>query len=429
MRIAFVTSQVPNTEYSASTYCALLLLEGLAAAGHEVAVILPLERDSRAVDAATRQRWLSELSARGFDARPIAGDPPRRSHAFRGVGRLARFQRLIHPRVEDYFPHTGLGQILRTAVGDVDPDALLLLSYEAVAATDAIHDVPRMAFLGEPPHFPLSYRMGPPFVARPARFPRRSLDALDLRRRSEATVRLLDRCDGIALNAAHHVDWLRRQGVTHAKYLRYPAPDWGGSDWRARRRSAATGPFRILLIGRVTGSSTLPGLYLLADEVLPALDRVLGDGFEIHVCGGGRLPDDLERRLRRPAVRLRGFVDDIAAEVLDADVFLVPTPLELGTRTRISYAWSCGSRVVSHSANSLGLRELEHEHNALLAADGQGLAEAIARLRHDPDLADRLGTGGRETYDSLFAPRVATAAVVEELERLANARSIATAAA
>lgn len=416
MRIAFVASQVPNREYSASTYCALLLLEGLRAAGQEVAAILPLERESPTADASTRRRWLRELDASGFDVRPLPGDPPPRPQAFRGAARLVRLRRALRPRVEDYFPHAALREPLEGALGDFDPDVVLLLSYETVAATDGVQ-LPRMAFLGEPPHFPVAQRRRPPFVAHPPRLPARALESMNLRRWSEATVSLLARCEGVAINAAQHVDWLRRQGVRHARYLRYPAPDWGGRDWRARRSSNGE-PFKIVLIGRVTGSSTLPGLYFLADEVLPALDQALGPAFEVHICGGGVVPDDLAARLRHPAVHVRGYVDDIAAEVLGADVFLVPTPLELGARTRISYAWSCGSRVVSHAANATGLPELVDGTNALLASDGEGIAAAAAQIRSDPVLAERLGTSGRTAYETYFARDVATAALVAELELL-----------
>jgi hypothetical protein len=85
---------------------------------------------------------------------------------------------------------------------------------------------------------------------------------------------------------------------------------------------------------------------------------------------------------------------------------------------RITYAWSAGARVVSHTSNARGLPELRDGENALLASDGEGLAAAAARVGSEPDLGRVLGAGGRRTWERFFAPPVAAAAVEAELERL-----------
>lgn len=176
------------------------------------------------------------------------------------------------------------------------------------------------------------------------------------------------------------------------------------------------------MMGHVGGTATLAGLYLLANETLPLLEQSLGSSFEIHICGKDQLPADLVTKLNRPSVRLRGFVDDVITELLTCDVFMVPTSIPLGVRGRIPYAWSCGCCVVSHQANTLGLPEMIHEGNALIAADGRGLAQTVIRAYKDPALRTRIGISGRRTYETQFSYSRTSNAIIAELERLVATR-------
>jgi glycosyltransferase involved in cell wall biosynthesis len=87
--------------------------------------------------------------------------------------------------------------------------------------------------------------------------------------------------------------------------------------------------------------------------------------------------------------------------------------------------WSLGTCVVSHTANTNGIPELEHEANALLADDGAGLAEQILRAVRDEDLRRRVEAGGRATYERAFAPPVAAGEIADVLESLVPARAAA----
>jgi hypothetical protein len=60
--------------------------------------------------------------------------------------------------------------------------------------------------------------------------------------------------------------------------------------------------------------------------------------------------------------------------------------------------FSLGTRIVSHHANSMGIPELDHEQNALLASSGPGVAAGIVRAFHDDVLRRPLESGATETY-------------------------------
>ncbi|MEE9286117.1 MAG: glycosyltransferase, partial [Dehalococcoidia bacterium] len=369
------------------------------------------------------RRWLRELQEEGIPVEVLPGDPPPSPALGQVRGRLARLRRVLRPRIDDVFPHVALAGEMSAALARVRPDVIFLWGgYEGVAATHGTDLPPRFAFMGDPVHLPGLARSRPPLAAaRPTWSPSRMLTRLEVMRQAQVMVRLLARCDSVAATAAHHAAWFRRRGLAQCRYLPNMAPDWGGVHWERRRQEQpARRRLKIVCLGHVTGTATLAGLHLLADETLPALERALGRSFELHICGKGQLPTDLAARLDRPSVRLRGYVDDIVTELLSADVFLVPTPIELGIRVRIPYAWSVGCCVVAHRANAAGLPELAHEENALLASDGPGLADAVARVCRDPGLRRRLGRGGRQTYETHFSREVVSAKIVGELERLAR---------
>jgi glycosyltransferase involved in cell wall biosynthesis len=230
----------------------------------------------------------------------------------------------------------------------------------------------------------------------------RLADALADHELPEIIARSLAKCQIVIDHAANHCEWLRTHGVPQAKYLPVPVLDRVGPTWRTERDDAlATNKCqKVSLIGNVTGAATLPGLYLLAREIIPELKKRREWGrTEVHIIGGGKLPADLLSAFNHPWIKIRGYVDDIRAEFQSSDVFLVPTPIELGFRTRIAEAFSFGACVVAHKANSAGMPELSDGKNALLSESGSGLAGAIVRCLQEPQLRRRLEDAGRETFE------------------------------
>lgn len=177
-------------------------------------------------------------------------------------------------------------------------------------------------------------------------------------------------------------------------------------------------------IGHLQGIATLAGVELLANEVLPQLKKSLPpDSFEIHLVGGffETMPAELQAAMRDPHVRIRGQVTPADEEFLSSNVVLVPTPIDLGIRVRILTAFSFGSCVVAHTSNAKGIPELKDGANALLAADGKGLALACKRIFEDAGLEEEMGRGARATYLSSFSLEAAGGRLCEVMDQLAGA--------
>ena len=237
-------------------------------------------------------------------------------------------------------------------------------------------------------------------------------------------VRLLSDCQAVADFAIGQVEELHKLGVKSCKYLTNPAYDFGGPDWRQRRKSngEVRSKGKILLIGQMAATFTRYGLQLFADEILPILERKLGpEKAEIHLVGSGTLPENLARQLDSPMVKIRGWVESADSEYLSADIVLVPNQVKMGQRTKIMHALSCGCCVVAHRANTAEAPELIDGENILIGENGAELAEAIIRALSEPGLKERIGANARQTYEQNYAAEVTGPPLVAELEKLVKA--------
>lgn len=344
---------------------------------------------------------IQELTRRGVKVHLIDHREPVPSTVW--AGRLDLVRKALVPALSDFYAGPAYSRAISDLVVKIRPDALFVWTVDAVAATRGMAKgaIPRLAFLTDLDHlansFRRRYRQADSFKAKLYK----TVGGLADRRLPGTTTRLLAGCEAVVDHAAHHCEWLRGQGLSHARYLPVPVLDQAGPGWQAARSQALEGNAapKISLIGNVRGIATLAGLYLFAREVLPEIENSFADSAEVHVIGGGKLPTDLVKMLDRPFVKIRGFVEDIHAEFRSSDVFLVPTPIDLGFRTRIAEAFSFGCCVVAHDANALGMPELRHEDNTLLASTGRGLTKALMRCLKSVELRERLGARARMTFE------------------------------
>jgi len=416
VRVGFVIGGIPSLGHSGSTLASWAIVEALLEAGHEVtAVLCPADY---LLDETVPDR-LSALEQLGADGR-VVGVPPPPEPGSRWSAR-ARFARsLVSPSDADLLPAVRATEGVRAALGDVDVG--MAFGIEAIAATAYLDAAPFLAVLSHPPGVSRRVRLryDPPQRALVARASERSFLAHADRR----TAKLLRRFASVGVFSGDHAVWARRHGV-HAWYAHYPMPDLAGPDWRERRAAAQAGAERprILMIGHLRGIGTISGLHLFVPGILPRLTEELGeDGFEVHVVGGQDPPAAFVEGLRHPAVRLRGQISSAEEEFFAAHVLLAPNPTTTGASARILSGLTFGSCIVAHTDSVVGIPELEHGANSLLAADASGLARETLTALRDPALRERLGDEARRLYESAFSPPVAAGRIVAELERLGAAR-------
>ncbi|HYZ77583.1 MAG TPA: glycosyltransferase [Gaiellaceae bacterium] len=418
MRVATVFAGVPNPYEAGGMLMHWASINALLRAGHDVTFV------SMPWDQPPRDDRIAALRELGADVVVL----PRPAGTADGTGRWrARFRygrSLLWPGDHALFPALASESELARKITELAPDALLADGVSAVTAAHRV-PVPKLAFIGDPPGFSRRERLRWDPVQTTGRNRDALLHQLGTRtfalRADRRLLAMLGGYDSVGIFGAHRAEWARRHGI-RAWYVRSPIMDAVGPSWKERRRELGPNPKpRMLLIGHLRGIATISGLYVFVEEILPALTTALGpERFDVEIVGAHDPPTSLRPALdAHPAVHLRGHVEPPDEEFLRADVVLVPTPIETGPRVRILSAFSYGCCVVAHEANRLGIPQLVHDENVLLA-DTAGLARETLRALADPELRERLGRRGRELYEAEFTPEKAGATIVQELERLAT---------
>ena len=397
----------PTTRGTAINMWSIMI--SLLQASHKVTVFVISNEGS--------QRF-EELAATGVTVKTVPYGSLR-PYAFTSTMRRAIFC----PELETFYPWVALAPTMKALLEEVRPDAVLAYSLYNLASTHGLATCPRMAVLVDLDHVAEHYRWLDTSLRPFRHFVRASLRRLAHTKQPKFMTQLLVDCQAVVDFAAHHASWFRQNGVPNCLYIPPPTRDTVGSNWRKLRDScSATNTAKILLIGHLAGIASISGIRSFITKVLPILEQKLGlNRFEVHVVGDYSKNKILAEQLRsHPTVKLRGYVEVVNREFLSADILLVPTPINLGTRTRIIEGFSYGCCVVAHEANALGIPQMVHEENALLAGDGAGLADAVIRALTDRSLRERLQSNARQTFEEKFSIESAGALLTAELERIAR---------
>ena len=368
-------------------------------------------------------RLLASLGVSVRDLEENSSSPP----ACAPMGqRLALVRKALVPRLQDFYPGLQYAAALEGLIRRERPDVLYAFDFSSAACLSFLDDLPPLlTAVVNLDH--LVYEADRTVAPRGARqMMRHFLEKAARRRLPRWEVQVLLPSQRVVVHAAHHGEWLRKRGLVQCLYLPNPVVDAVGPECHRLREEVQGLRERpmVLFIGRLDSTINRPALALLAREILPVLEGELGpDGFKLHVVGQGEIERDLADGLRRPWVSVRGYVEDVKSEFLGCHVLLVPTPSEFGFRTRVAEGFSYGCCVVSHSSNALGMPELVHEDNALLASSGRDLAMEVVRAIRNPGLRGRLQKRARETYEERLEAGKIAGLIVSEMEAIARGKT------
>ena len=411
MRVLFFLQNfLPYTSGNGASVMTWAFASELTRAGHEVVIC------RFASTGATGWAWTREaetlLAAEGIEVVDIPALPPRTFGLVRRTVRAVR--RTLRPRLEDFYPTRVAPEAIARTVERHDPDVLYAYDMSAIALLTRLGmRVPILASIVDlPDQWLRARRRYKPQRSRLGALGRLMSVAAE-RKVSEHTLACLRSCDAVIEHAAHHARQLREQGVP-CTYLPNPVPD------PAQRGAsigppqiASDGPVKVAMVGNTRGLATIAGLDFFVNSLLPSLTPRERERFRFHVIGGGSPPAPILQRLEEsPCVFVRGHVADIDAEFRTSCFVLVPTPIDLGFRTRIAESVGHGAVVVAHAANAKGMPELQHEENCLLCERPAEFREAFRRLDADADLVARLSANARRLFETHYASRVVGRAMI-----------------
>ncbi len=147
----------------------------------------------------------------------------------------------------------------------------------------------------------------------------------------------------------------------------------------------------------------------LAMDILPRV-RASVPGATLDIAGKGA--EGLGGWVRRPGVRVLGFVPDLDRELRRAALFVAPHRFAAGVQNKVLQALSAGTPVVTTPVVHQGLAPAPDD--VLCVAEGAAaIADRVVALLRDPVEAARLGERGRVWACSRFNWRESLAAFEE----------------
>jgi glycosyltransferase involved in cell wall biosynthesis len=342
-------------------------------------------------------------------------------------GRWSRLRKLLFSsEPEGIIPGAGQHGRIVEACGDWKPDVALTIWSEAATAAASGLSIPKFAYYGNPDHKVAKAALEFESSISPNGFKGRDfIDRLRIRAICRAHLNIMKRQAAVGDVALNDAEFYRSHGVENAFYIRnmWPCPD--REDWKElRNNSEQTKPIKITgNVGNLSATGNTFGLRTLVNEVLPAIKTRLGEGsFQIHLFGAHQPHPALRQRLADPHIIVRGFVDNLDAEIISSPIFLVANnynSFKVGN-TRFLHAWSLGSCVIAFRDSAEAMPEIRHGVNALLARSAEEMAEYVFLAARDPRLRRKLGQGGIATLRYEFNPRNVVAKISEVLTKISE---------
>jgi|ERR1043166_2701480 glycosyltransferase involved in cell wall biosynthesis len=340
----------------------------------------------------------------------------------RGTRRLmTTLRRPIFPRLEDFYASKTSPEEIHQLIQQEQPDILYAFEVAATAMLAPLQlKTPTVASIIDLPAEWLRFRRK--YKPRRSNFgwAQQVLDMLAERKVAAQSLECLAHCHLVIEHAAHHACWLRHNGI-RCKYLPNPIqdPSERGVQISERKLPSPGGRIQVGMMGAMRGLATIAGLKFFVDRLLPALTVSDREKFEFHIFGSGEPPKAILRRLEAdPNVKIRGYITDIDNEFLTSRFLLVPTPINLGFRTRIAEAFGYGSPVVAHVANSEGMPELKHGHNCLLCSEPKDFLAAFRHLASDGELVDHISINARDCFEKHYANSVVCRQMTDSMHEI-----------
>jgi len=327
--------------------------------------------------------------------------------------------------VSDWVPGAEHRPVVAERLSQLAPDVLLTIWSEV--AQNLIGPLPftKVAYAGNPDYKVFSANRELAALEKSQKLTdlvRAGLISTVVKRAHAAAMRGYDR----VLNVAHNDAMEYRSLGIRADYIQNMWPSPVREDWSALRDAQEIEkPLRIVgNVGNLSATGNSFGLLTIARDLVPRLKERLGsNSFEVHLFGGGSPRPAVAQLLADPHIRVRGFVDDLDAEIMAAPVFLVANNhhrFKVG-HTRFLHAWSLGACCVGFADSRLAMPELKNGVNVLLREDVTGVVDAIALAAADRGLRRRLGAEGVATLKKYYAPATVVARLQHEILGLKRA--------
>jgi len=157
---------------------------------------------------------------------------------------------------------------------------------------------------------------------------------------------------------------------------------------------------RVTFLGGLHWPPNSEGVLWFAREVWP---RILADMPDAILTIIGKAPPSSLQDAQAPISNLDvlGYVDDVTDILAETAVFIVPLHAGGGMRVKIIDAWSWELPIVSTTIGAEGVQYTDGE-NLLIGDSADDFAGATLRFLRDPETANRIAQGGRQTAEKAY---------------------------
>lgn len=234
-----------------------------------------------------------------------------------------------------------------------------------------------------------------------------AIDVVDQRRWARLQRRILDRAAGVTVCSEDDRALLGRPSVSVVPNgYRRPSTE---QRWAVRPDRRPT----LLFVGSMGYRPNSEAAEFLVGRVLPLVRAAVPD---VRVRLVGNEGEAIASLGEIEGVDVVGSVDDMAPELLDASVCVVPLLSGGGTRIKILEAFAYGLPVVSTTVGAEGLGATDGQH--LRIGDGpEPFAAACVELLRDPERAAELAANASDLSEERYTPEAIERAVHTAVDR------------
>ncbi|HQQ67941.1 MAG TPA: glycosyltransferase [Candidatus Cloacimonadota bacterium] len=174
---------------------------------------------------------------------------------------------------------------------------------------------------------------------------------------------------------------------------------------------------RLIFTGNMSVAHNVVAAQNLCFKIMPALLRSY-PALELLIVGANPSPEVLALH-KFNGTRVLGFVDDLYAELIAADIFVAPMYFSAGIQNKALEAMACGLPVVTTSNVAKSL-DAHDEVELMIADDNLGFVKKVTHLIQNAEARDQIGRAGRSLILKKYSPAAVSDLIRERLNRITN---------
>ena len=210
-------------------------------------------------------------------------------------------------------------------------------------------------------------------------------------------------CDVKGQSGKHNVNGFSKRGIKNIKDYNQVIYD-NFNDVNRSTVSRKTDKIRILVVGALATHKWLQ-YEIIQKYIIPKLTDDDYNSYELRLIGSKKHKKFKDLYSNNIVVH-KEYVDDIYEEFMECDIFLSPTPMNIGLRSSIIEAMSFKNCILTSNFDANQLPVLKNNINCCINTNKNKLYDDLIFLGKKPELRKKLGNQARIDYLKNFAPEI-----------------------